>query len=60
MALCSDSKNVIDLFSKVKAGIRDNRYGFEEKQVTIYPYIFIFYINRNWDSEADSLAKQGI
>lgn len=60
-AVCVDSKNVAEQFDKAKVEIRESR--FEDYIIKIlvqdYTLISTFYINRIWNHEADSMAKQG-
>lgn len=60
--MCVDSKNVIEMSDKAKAGLLDSRGGFEElKSLTIkYPNVILFYENRRCNGEVDALAKQGM
>lgn len=59
--LCVDSKNLVDLFNKAKAGLENNRKEFEIiKNLTVrFPHIKLLYINRRWNWEADTWAKIG-
>lgn len=50
------------MHEKARAGIDDNMVDFESIKVsfTTYPHVYIFYINRRWNRDADFLAKQGL
>lgn len=47
-ALCVDSKNVVEIFDKVKARISNNIEGFKSiRELSIsYPKVKLFYVNR--------------
>lgn len=61
-ALCVDSKNLVDMYDKAKAGIWDDRGGFETiKDLTVrFPLIKLMYVHRRWNREADIWAKIGL
>lgn len=48
LALCVDSKNVVEMFQKAKIGATDGREGFEEikKLCSIFPQVKLLYITR--------------
>lgn len=58
---CVDSKNVTEMFDIVKSNMYETREGFDKIKLitTYYPNISIQYVNRRWNKEADSFAKQG-
>lgn len=61
-ALCVDSKNVVEMHEKARAGVMDNRKEFDSiKDIfTTYPNVYVIYVNRMWNNDADFLSKQGL
>lgn len=49
-AFCVDSENMVEMFEEVRAGLSDNRKGFDDvKELSInYPKVNLYYVNRRW------------
>lgn len=53
---------MVKMYQKALVGLSYSRKGFEViKDLSLsFPNIKLVYVNRRWNTEADSLAKQGL
>lgn len=61
-ALCVDSKNLVKMHEKARARLLDTRKEFDmiKDMFKKYSNVFVLYVNRKWNYDADFLAKQGL
>lgn len=57
----SDSKNLQEMHVQAMQGDTDTREVFQaiKRLATLFPKVYICYINRKWNNKADFLSKQG-